>query len=161
MCSFYSTVLSFPLVTQCWDSKEGWKGEEGWMGRRDKVRVQNESESRSVMSNSLWPHGLYSPWNSLGQNTGVGSLSLLQGIFSLMEFQPRNRTGISCIAGGFFTNWAIREGRVQKLILTWREHDLISEWRGKILVWPCPAFFLLSQWLQWLQAFTLFFSIFL
>ena len=26
-------------------------------------------------------HGLYSPWNSLGQNTGVGSLSLLQGIF--------------------------------------------------------------------------------
>ena len=25
--------------------------------------------------------GLYSPWNSLCQNTGVGSLSLLQGIF--------------------------------------------------------------------------------
>ena len=39
------------------------------------------SESCSVMSNSLWPHGLYSPWNSPGQNTGVGSLSLLQGIF--------------------------------------------------------------------------------
>ena len=35
----------------------------------------------SVVFNSLWPHGLYSPWNSLGQNTGVGSLSLLQGIF--------------------------------------------------------------------------------
>ena len=33
------------------------------------------------MSDSLRPHGLYSPWNSLGQNTGVGSLSLLQGIF--------------------------------------------------------------------------------
>ena len=32
------------------------------------------------MSNSLQPHGLYSPWNSPGQNTGVGSLSLLQGI---------------------------------------------------------------------------------
>ena len=28
------------------------------------------------MSNSLQPHGLYSPWNSPGQNTGVGSLSL-------------------------------------------------------------------------------------
>ena len=26
-------------------------------------------------------HGLYSPWNSPGQNTGVGSFSLLQGIF--------------------------------------------------------------------------------
>ena len=33
------------------------------------------------MSNSLWPHGLYSPWNSPGQNTRVNSLSLLQGIF--------------------------------------------------------------------------------
>ena len=33
------------------------------------------------MSESLLPHGLYSPWNSPGQNTGVGSLSLLQGIF--------------------------------------------------------------------------------
>ena len=35
----------------------------------------------SVVSNSLRPHGLYSPWNSPYQNTGVDSLSLLQGIF--------------------------------------------------------------------------------
>ena len=40
-----------------------------------------QSESCSVVSDSLWPHWLYSPWNSPGQNTGVGSLSLLQGIF--------------------------------------------------------------------------------
>ena len=39
------------------------------------------SESLSVVSDSLWPHWLYSPWNSPGQNTGVGSFSLLQGIF--------------------------------------------------------------------------------
>ena len=39
----------------------------------------SESESHSV--NSLWPHGLYSLWNSLGQNTAVDSLSLFQGIF--------------------------------------------------------------------------------
>ena len=32
---------------------------------------------KKVVSNSLWPHWLYSPWTSLGQNTGVGSLSLL------------------------------------------------------------------------------------
>ena len=25
------------------------------------------------------------------------------------SFWPRNQTGVSCIAGGFFTNWAIRE----------------------------------------------------
>ena len=41
----------------------------------------SESESRSVLSNSLPLHGLCSPWNSPGQNTGVGSLSLLQRIF--------------------------------------------------------------------------------
>ena len=44
-----------------------------------------ESESHSVMSNSLPPHGLYSQWNSPGQNTGVGSLSLLQGICQTQE----------------------------------------------------------------------------
>ena len=37
------------------------------------------------MSDSLRPHGLYSPWNSPGQNTEVGSLSLLQQIFLIQE----------------------------------------------------------------------------
>ena len=107
-----------------------------------------ESESHPVMSNSLRPRGLYSPWNSPGQHTGVGSLSLFQGIFptqgsnpgvlhcrpifffffyrlshkgsprilecvsypfSRESSQPRNWTRVSCIAGGFFTNWAMRE----------------------------------------------------
>ena len=40
------------------------------------------------MSNSLWPHGLYSPWNSAGQNTGVGSCSLLRGIFQTQGSNP-------------------------------------------------------------------------
>ena len=96
------------------------------------------------MSDSLQPHGLYSAWNSPRQNTGVDSLSLLQGIFpsqgsnpglphcrqtlyqlshkgnprildwvaypfSNRSSQARNRTRVSCIAGRFFTNWAIRE----------------------------------------------------
>ena len=33
------------------------------------------------MSDFLRPHGLYNPWISPGKNTGVGSLSFLQGIF--------------------------------------------------------------------------------
>ena len=103
---------------------------------------ESESESHSVMSNSLRPHGLYSPWNSPGQNTGVGSLSLLQRIFPTQgsnlglpqcrqiyyqlshKGSPRilewvaypfssrsswDQTRVSCIAGGFFTNWAMRE----------------------------------------------------
>ena len=45
-------------------------------------------KSHSVMSDSLGPHGLYSPWNSLGQNTGVGSCSLLQGIFPTQGSNP-------------------------------------------------------------------------
>ena len=107
---------------------------------------ESESDSCWVLSNSLWPHGLYSPWNSLGQNIWMGSLSLLQGIFPtqgsnpglphyrwvlyqlshkgsprILEWvaypfsrgssQPRNQTGVSCIAGRFFTNWTIREAQ--------------------------------------------------
>ena len=47
-----------------------------------------ESESHSVVSDSLRPRGLYSPWNSPGQNTGVGSLFLLQGIFPTQGLNP-------------------------------------------------------------------------
>ena len=50
--------------------------------------MQSVCESCSVVSSSLRPHGLYSPWNSLGQNTGVGSLSLLQGIFPTQGSNP-------------------------------------------------------------------------
>ena len=46
------------------------------------------SERSSVTSDSLWPHGLYSSWNSPGQNTGVGSLFLLQGIFPTQRSNP-------------------------------------------------------------------------
>ena len=43
-----------------------------------------ESESHSVLSNSLQPHGLQPtrllhPWDSPGKNAGVGSHALLQG----------------------------------------------------------------------------------
>ena len=40
------------------------------------------------MSDSLWSQGLYSPWNSQDQHTGVGSLSLLQGIFPTQGSNP-------------------------------------------------------------------------
>ena len=49
---------------------------------------ESESVSRSVMSDSLepcglWPARLLCPWDSLGKNTGVGCHSLLQEIFPL------------------------------------------------------------------------------
>ena len=46
------------------------------------------NKSCSVESYFLQPHGLYSPWNSPGQNTGGGSLSLLQGIFPTQGSNP-------------------------------------------------------------------------
>ena len=48
----------------------------------------NGCETCSVVSNSLQSHELYSPWNLPGQNTRVGSLSLLQGIFPAQGLNP-------------------------------------------------------------------------
>ena len=108
------------------------RGSESW--ELNQILSEWVSESHSVVSYSLRPHGLYSSWNAPGQNTGVGSLSLLQEIFPtqgsnpglphcrrilyqlshqrsprMLEWvaypfssgssQPRNQTGVSCIAG--------------------------------------------------------------
>ena len=50
------------------------------------IFIQWPSESHSVVFDSLRPHGLYSPWNSPGQNTRMGSEPFSRG-----SFQPRNR----------------------------------------------------------------------
>ena len=47
------------------------------------------SASCSAVSDSLQLHRQYNPWNSPGQNTGVGSLPLLQGIFPTQRL-PRD-----------------------------------------------------------------------
>ena len=63
-----------------------------WMFRSEikhrRIFKTKVSQSCSVMSDSLQPHGLSSPWNSPGQNTGVWSLSLLQGIFPTQGLNP-------------------------------------------------------------------------
>ena len=58
------------------------------MGKGAWLATVHERESHSVVSDSLQPHGLYSSWNSPGQSTGVGSLSLLQAIFSTQGSNP-------------------------------------------------------------------------
>ena len=75
------------------------------------VRIHSEVKvSQSCLT--LWAHGLYSLWNSPGQNTGVGSHTLLQG-----NFPTRDQTQVSHIAGGFFTSWATREEELYKKYL--------------------------------------------
>ena len=96
-----------------------WNGDTQSGGRRGALRNSPWSPSTArIGSHEAWlivivkvtqscptlcdPNGLYSPWNSPGQNTGVGSLSLLQG-------KAGDWTQVSWIAGGFFTSWATRE----------------------------------------------------
>ena len=91
--------------------------------------------SRSVVSNSLWPHGLYPtgllrPWDFPGKSTEVGCHFLLQGNFPTQGSNPgllhyrqtlyrlshkgsptRDQIHISHIAGGFFTIWTAREAQ--------------------------------------------------
>ena len=125
-----------------------------WFSPRELSLTPTVLSSRKVKVAQLCPtlqhHGLYSPWNSPGWNTGLVSLSLLQAIFptqgsnpglphcrwilhqlshkgspriQILEWvayplcsrssQSRNGTGVSCIAGGLSTNWAIREACVK------------------------------------------------
>ena len=104
-----SLVLSVPRGV-------GWRGGEG-----DSRGRRCESESCSIMSNSLWPHGLYGPWNSPGQNTEVG----VAFPFSRGSSQPRDQIWVSCIAGGFFTIWATREALCFSA-KTMSQHTVIS-----------------------------------
>ena len=71
-----------------------------------------ESESHLVVSSSLQPHGLYSSGNSPGQNTGVGSHSLLQGIeprvlISNPGIEPRSLA----LQVWVFNSWATRKAQ--------------------------------------------------
>ena len=56
---------------------------------------ESESEIRSVVSNSLQPHGLYRPWNSPGENTGVG-----QSVSSVTQSCPTLCDPMNCSTSG-------------------------------------------------------------
>ena len=95
------------------------------------------------MSNSLQPHGLDSPWNSPGQNTGVGSCSLLQGIFPTQGLNPGlqhcrrilpRSDEIMCIQGGIAVDcrWILyqlshQESPIRDTTCRNLENNIISE----------------------------------
>ena len=78
-----------------------------WEYKKMKVKW---NECCSVISDSLQPHKLYSPWNSLAQNIGIGSLSLLQ-----QSSQTKDWTQVSHISSGAFTSWATREAHAKRV----------------------------------------------
>ena len=69
------------------------------------------NESRSVMSNSvtLWTGACQAP---LSMEFSRQEYWRVANLFSRRSSQPRDQTGVSCIASGFFTSWATREAPV-------------------------------------------------
>ena len=68
-------------------------------------------------SNQVLPHCR----RTLYQLSHEGSPRILEWVahhFSSRSSRPRNQTRVSCIAGGFFTNWAIREDLVTIFLVT-------------------------------------------
>ena len=57
--------------------KKKWVKKLSVGGRKGEKTNKVVNVWRSISCVSLWPYGQYHPWNSPGQNTGVGSLSLL------------------------------------------------------------------------------------
>ena len=80
-----------------------------------------KSEYRWGVSDSLGSHRLHNPWNSSGQNTGVGSLSLLQGIFLTQE---SNWDLLHC---RWILYWLSHEGSTQG------RHQVNNNWEGLIV----------------------------
>ena len=67
----------------------------GHKGKESKIKIRENMENNltgyvkvAQSCPTLWPHGLYSPWNSPVKNTGVGCHSLLQGIFPTQGLNP-------------------------------------------------------------------------
>ena len=89
----------------------------------------------SVVSDSLWSHGLYAtrllcPWDFPGKNTGVGCHFLLQG-----TSWPRDQTWVFHITGRCFTLWATREAQSASYEMTgWMNHKLESRLPGELSV---------------------------
>ena len=82
--NFPVNILKYLLF----NANKPWLRGLNWFGKREKWKW-----SRSVMSNSLQPHGLYPtrifcPWNFAGKSTGVGCHFLLQGIFLTQGLNP-------------------------------------------------------------------------
>ena len=64
-----------------------------FLAHRDRMASYRESESFSVLSNSLQPHELYSPWNFQAR-----ILKWVAVPFSRRSSQPRDQTQVSHIA---------------------------------------------------------------
>ena len=67
------------------------------------------SESLSVVSNSLWSHGIV---------YGIFQARILEWVADPFSkgSSPKDQTQVSCIAGRFFTSWASREALTEEIL---------------------------------------------
>ena len=63
------------------------------------------------------------PWTIESMEFQARILEWVTYPFSSRSSLPRNQTGVSCIAGGFFTNWAIREALIQREVSQKEKHQ--------------------------------------
>ena len=114
------------------------------------------------MSDLLPPHGLYSPWNSLSQNTGMGSCSLLQRIFPTQGLNlglPHCRQTAGWLISNRNLFFIVLEGspkerhpQIQRLVRTCfpvhkqlSSHCVLTRWKGQgnsleSLIWALIPF---------------------
>ena len=91
MCLFAICLSSGPVILLFFISKElkAHVHTKTWILAIDWILSPPDLyESESCVQFFVTPWTIYSPWNSPGQNTGVGSLSLLHGVFSIQGLNP-------------------------------------------------------------------------
>ena len=85
-----------------------------WNSSDQNTEVDNLSLFQGIFptqgSNPALPHCRWILYQ-LSHRESPRILERVAYLFSSRSSQPRNRTGVSCVAGGFFTNWAIKEAQ--------------------------------------------------
>ena len=107
---------------------------------------QSHSTGRITQSHlTLWPHGLCSPWNSPGQNTGVGNHSLLWGIFPTQGLNPgplhcrqilyqlNPKGSLRCLADAWISHFSLG---VEERPHFWSDSSFSPSFHPQMLVHP-------------------------
>ena len=121
-----------------------------WNSLGQNTGVSSLSLLQEIFPTQGWNTGLPQCRQILYQLTYKGNPRILEWVaypFSSQSSKPRNWTGVSCIAGRFFTNWALREG--------WNNTNYIFSWRCIWEVWN-PKELIFRKWennlkIQWLR----------
>ena len=104
------------------------------------------------------PCGLYSPWNSPARILDWVAFPFSRGSSQPRDWtQPRDRTQVFCIAGGFFTSWLSHKGSPSMLEWVAYPFSRGSSWPRN---WTRVSCFAGGFFTTWTMIFVYFFPIF-